>query len=142
MDQDRWSAENVTKRRLENLAKAREELKKKRDGTSAGNKHFTVTPIVETPTPLATSKSDTDDNEPGYGEVFRGKLSDFGYALFFSVSSLALSMAVPLVVDAIRDTFLQYRGIQPTPGFAKEDGAKDPDFFSTGDHRDIIFRKV
>lgn len=142
MEQDRWSAENVTKRRLENLAKAREELKKKRDGTSVGNKHFTVTPIVETPTPLPTSKSDTDDTAASYGEVFRGKLSDFGYALFFSVSSLAISMAVPLVVDALRDTFLQYRGIQPDASFTKENRAKNPDFYSAGSSGDIIFRKV
>jgi hypothetical protein len=142
MDQDRWSEENVTKRRLENLAKAREELKKKREGTSGGNKHFTVTPIVATPTPQVISKSDTDDTAASYGEVFRGKLSDFGYALFFSVSSLAISMAVPIVVDALRDAFLQHRGIQPDVGFAKENRAKDPDFYSAGSSGDIIFRKV
>lgn len=144
---DRWSAENIAKTRLENLAKAREARKKIQENS---RQPFTVTPIVEAvkeepPNPKVTAIEEDAESQEEAAPSMLSQLSQAGYSVFLGFSGLALTMAFRLVVEVIRDSILQpppkYDSPQPSSNKPSNHNYVE-DFRNGMSDRDIIFRKV
>ena len=146
----RWSEENMKQARLENLAKGRETLKKKRENSGGSKMPFTVNPINENPT-IATDSDERKQSENARAEAGRrgeennsrqqdaggkswllGQICDFSYGLFFTLSSVAFTMALPIMVDGIRGAILQ-RNHAPTLPTTSKSGKDDSNTFNAGD---------
>jgi hypothetical protein len=140
MEPDRWSEENVNKRRLENLAKGRETLKKKREAQLGSKLPFEVTPIttsVKATIPHVSEESEESIDENNFTTSIRpwdfsAELRNAGYSILCSFASIAVGLALKVLVDGLRDSILHPPS---TPdNVRREDGNKGG--FSD---RDIIF---
>lgn len=138
---EQWSEENIAARRAVNLQKAREALKLKR----ASQQPFIVTPVLaeeETPT-VEEAKSVTVEKETNYVILAKEKLSELGYTIFYSIASIAVAAAAPVMVGMLRDTILYYRN-----GITHSDIDRDAEYNNKRVHDvqpssgHIIFRKV
>lgn len=111
---------------------------------------FTVSPIDENPT-IAIDFDERAQSENARAEADRrgeennsrqqdvggkswllGQICNFSYGLFFTLSSVAFTMALPIVVDGIRGAILQ-RSHAPTLPATSKSGKNDSNTFNAGD---------
>ena len=130
--EDQWSEENIRKRRLENLEKARAVKKAKRE--TASHLPFSVTPILEEEEEavlVETPKSVIIEKKNEY-------LYAMGGFIFSVVSGATLAIVTPIVVDIVRNTVLLLCGQTVPPVNNREKSELNNNI----DPRDIIFRKM
>lgn len=96
---ERWSEAAIHQRRLENLRKARESLKKKReDNIEPMKQPFSLTPVTRENLPI-TPRADVEvTNERSSG--FASNLWDVFYGVSTHTLLAIISVAVPLMVSS------------------------------------------
>ncbi len=134
---DRWSEENIAIQRAANLQKAREALRLKRETNL--RLPFTVTPVPPEGDIVVEKSKIIIPEEKSYAILGKEKLSEIGYTILYSFSSIAIALAVPVVVGYIRDSILLPI---TNPTHSDLDRAKPYNANSNPHYRDIIFRKV
>lgn len=137
---DRWSEENIRKTKLENLAKAREARKSKREGGNSTTSHpFTVSPAEKIPKSVDINEAELlSEPSNAYIPEF---IINAPRTIFFSFCSIALSLAIPTVVGIVRDSLLQLtHPIGNEITFQRGDDKETPHTNTNPEYS--IFRKV
>ena len=98
---EKWSQEAIQQRRLDNLRKARETLKKKREiGTQDMKQPFTLTPVTQENISIVP-RVDVEAIKPYNVPSFVDMVWDTALGVGSSVVGVMFAVAVPLLVNSI-----------------------------------------
>lgn len=120
-ESERWSRDSIQQRRLENLKKARESLKKKRENElQSMSQPFTVTPVTQVSIPT-TPRADVEVIEQARGSTFSNRIWDTTLGVASSVIGVMFAAAVPLLVSSVINLYTESFS---TPSSSNNDGKK------------------